>query len=287
MSRKALLTAAAALAIAGPPGGSSSAQNSYIVQTGDLKPVLPGALQGVGIDQRLNQSVPLNLVFKDESGRAVPLSTYFHDRPVLLALVYYQCPMLCTRILNGIVNSLNHVPFTPGRDFEVLSVSFDPKDTPELAAAKKETYLAHYGLHGTEAGWHFLTGDDSNIQALTRAVGFHYRYDAATGQFAHASAIMLLTPGGRLSRYFYGIEYAPKDVRLGLVEASHEKIGSAVDQILLFCYHYDPSTGKYGAVPMNIERVGGAVFLLLAGSGLFLLWRRDWRAGRLPWRHAR
>lgn len=286
MSSKALLIAAAALAVVARPGESSTAQNSYTVQTADLKPVLPGALQGVGIDQRLNQSVPLNLVFKDESGRAVPLSTYFHGRPVLLALVYYECPMLCTRILNGVVDSLNQVPFTPGRDFEVLSVSFDPRDTPALAAAKKKTYLAHYGHHGTEAGWHFLTGDDSNIQALTRAVGFHYRYDPATGQFAHASAIMLLTPGGRLSRYFYGVEYAPKDVRLGLVEASHEKIGSAVDQILLFCYHYDASTGKYGAVAMNTERVGGAAFLLLAGGGLFLLWRRDRRVGRQPWRHA-
>jgi protein SCO1/2 len=286
MSRKALLIAAAAVAVAVPPAESSPGQNSYTVQTADLKPALPGALQGVGIDQRLNQSVPLNLVFKDESARAAPLSTYFHDRPVLLALVYYQCPMLCTRILNGVVDSLNKVPFTPGRDFEVLSVSFDPKDTPELAAAKKKTYLAHYGHQGTQAGWHFLTGDASNIQALTRAVGFHYRYDPASGQFAHASAIMLLTPGGRLSRYFYGVEYAPKDVRLGLVEASHEKIGSAIDQILLFCYHYDASTGKYGAMAMNTERLGGAVFLLLAGSGLFVLLRRDRRASRQPWRHA-
>ena len=286
MPRKALLIATAAFAVAATPGESSPAQNSYTVQTADLKSVLPGALEGVGIDQRLNQSIPLNLVFKDESGRAVQLSKYFHDKPVLLALVYYQCPMLCTRILNGVVDNLNQVPFSPGRDFEVLSVSFDPRDTPELAAAKKKTYLAHYGHQGTEAGWHFLTGDDANIQALTKAVGFHYRYDPATGQFAHASAIMLLTPGGRLSRYFYGVEYAPKDVRLGLVEASHEKIGSAVDQILLFCYHYDPSTGKYGAMAMNTERVGGAGFLLLAGSGLFVLWRRDRRAGRRTWRNA-
>lgn len=286
MSSKALLIAATALIVAATPGESSPAQNSYTVQTADLKSVLPGALEGVGIDQRLNQSVPLNLVFKDESGRAVPLSTYFHDKPVLLALVYYQCPMLCTRILNGVVDSLNQVPFSPGRDFEVLSVSFDPKDTPDLADAKKKTYLAHYGRQGTAAGWHFLTGDDANIEALTKAVGFHYRYDPATGQFAHASAIMLLTPGGRLSRYFYGVEYAPKDVRLGLVEASHEKIGSAVDQILLFCYHYDPSTGKYGAMAMNTERVGGAGFLLLAGSGLVVLLRRDRRAGRRPWTNA-
>ena len=286
MASKALLIVAVALIVAAPPGESSPAQNSYTVQTADLKPVLPGALQGVGIDQRLNQSVPLNLVFKDESGRAAPLSTYFRGRPVLLALVYYECPMLCTRILNGVVDSLNHVPFTPGRDFEVLSVSFDPEDTPELAAAKKKTYLAHCRHQGTEAGWHFLTGEDSNIQALTRAVGFHYRYDPATRQFAHASAIMLLTPGGRLSRYFYGVEYAPKDVRLGLVEASHDRIGSAVDQILLFCYHYDASTGKYGAAAMNIERVGGAGFLLLAGSGLIVLWRRDRRASRQRRRNA-
>ena len=286
MSRKALLIAAAGFAAAVPQGISSPSQNSYTVQTTNLRSVLPGALQGVGIDQRLNQSVPLNLVFKDETGHRAPLSTYFHDRPVLLALVYFQCPMLCTRILNGVVDSLKEVPFTPGRDFEVVTVSFDPKDTPELAAAKKKTYLAHYGRQGTESGWHFLTGDDSNIRALTQAVGFHYRYDPATGQFAHASAIMLLTPAGRLSRYFYGVEYAPKDVRLGLVEASHEKIGSAVDQILLFCYHYDASTGKYGAVAMNTERMGAAAFLLLAAGGLFLLWRRDRKPAWLPWRHA-
>lgn len=259
---------------------------TYTAQTATLRPALPGALQGVGIDQRLNQSIPLDLVFKDESGRAVPLSTYFHGKPVLLALVYYRCPMLCTRILNGVVDSLNTISFTPGKDFEVLSVSFDPKDTPELAAAKKKTYLASYKRAGTQKGWHFLTGDAANIQALTEAVGFHYKYDPATQQFAHASGIMLLTPNGRLSRYFYGVEYKPRDVRLGLVEASNNKIGNAVDQVLLFCYHYDASTGKYGAVAMNAERIGGAAFLLLAGSCLFMLWRRDKRTNRQTLRRA-
>lgn len=266
--------------------GEAATTPTYTAQTSTLQPALPGALQGVGIDQRLNQSIPLNLVFKDELGRAVPLSTYFHGKPVLLALVYYRCPMLCTRILNGVVDSLNTISFTPGKDFEVLSVSFDPKDTPELAAAKKKTYLASYKRAGTQNGWHFLTGDSASIKALTEAVGFHYKYDPATQQFAHASGIMLLTPNGRLSRYFYGVEYKPRDVRLGLVEASNNKIGNAVDEVLLFCYHYDAATGKYGAVAMNAERIGGAAFLLLAGSCLLLLWRRERRTSRQMLRRA-
>lgn len=284
MLLKIILSASALAAFA--VAGEAATTPSYPVQTANLQTALPGALQGVGIDQRLNQPVPLNLVFKDESGRAVPLSTYFHGKPVLLALVYYQCPMLCTRILNGVVDSLNAISFTPGRDFEVLAVSFDPKDTPQLAAAKKKTYLASYKRAGTEDGWHFLTGDPASIKALTEAVGFHYKYDPATQQFAHASGIMLLTPNGRLSRYFYGVEYKPRDVRLGLVEASNNKIGNAVDEVLLFCYHYDAATGKYGAIAMNAERIGGAAFLLLAGGGLFMLWKRDRRTSRQALRRA-
>lgn len=274
------------LLVAFAGAGGAATTPTYAVQTSNLQTTLPGALEGVGIDQRLNQPVPLNLVFKDDSGRAVPLSTYFHGKPVLLALVYYQCPMLCTRILNGVVDSLNAISFTPGQDFEVVTVSFDPKDTPELAAAKKKTYLASYKRSGTANGWHFLTGDPASIKALTEAVGFHYKYDPVTKQFAHASGIMLLTPNGRLSRYFYGVEYKPRDVRLGLVEASNNKIGNAVDEVLLFCYHYDAATGKYGAVAMNAERIGGAAFLLLAGSGLFMLWRRDRRTSREALRRA-
>ena len=188
--------------------------------------------------------------------------------------------MLCTQILNGVESSLKAVSLNPGQDFEVVSVSFDPKDTPELAAAKKQMYLRRYGRPNTANGWHFLTGDEANIKALTDAVGFHYKYDPATDQFAHASGIMILTPDGRVSRYFYGVEYAPRDMRLGLVEASQNKIGNPVDQILLFCYHYDPATGKYGAVAMNLLRAAGAGFVLICGAFLLIVLRRELRAGQ-------
>jgi protein SCO1 len=262
----------------GQPGQPAPAQPSYTMQDANLKAALPGALAGVGIDQLLDAQVPLNLVFKDEAGRDLPLSTYFQSKkPVILVLVYYECPMLCTQILNGVESSLKAVSFNPGRDFEVVSVSFDPTDTPELAASKKQMLLKRYGRTGTANGWHLLTGDEKNIKALTDAVGFHYKYDAKTKQFAHASGIMILTPEGRISRYFYGVEYAPRDIRLGLVEASRNQIGSPVDQILLFCYHYDPSTGKYGALVMNMVRFAGAGFVLVAGAFLFLMVRREKR----------
>uniref|UniRef100_Q02BR0 Electron transport protein SCO1/SenC n=1 Tax=Solibacter usitatus (strain Ellin6076) TaxID=234267 RepID=Q02BR0_SOLUE len=274
-----LFMAGAALAqpgqLLGPP------QPTRTMQDSNLKPALPGALLGVGIDQKLDQQVPLNLTFKDEAGRAVPLSTYFQSgKPVILALVYYRCPMLCTQILNGVAGSLKAISLDPGKDFEVVAVSFDPKDTPETAASKKQMYLRRYARPNTANGWHLLTGDEANIKALTDAVGYHYKYDPATDQFAHASGIMVLTPEGRLSRYFYGVEYQPRDVRLGLVEASQNKIGSPVDQILLFCYHYDPVTGKYGAVVMNLVRFAGATFTLVCGVFLFIFLRRDVRSDR-------
>jgi len=248
------------------------------MQDSSLKPALPAALEGVGIDQRLDQQLPLDLTFRDEAGRSVPLSTFFRSKkPVILALVYYRCPMLCTQILNGLESSLKAVSFNPGQDFEILAVSFDPKDTPELAASKKQMYLRRYGRPNTANGWHFLTGDEANIKALTDAAGFHFKYDPKTDQFAHASGIMIVTPDGRLSRYFYGVEYAPRDVRLGLVEASQNKIGNPVDQILLFCYHYDPATGKYGAMVMNIVRVTAAAFVLIGGTFLLIVFRRDLR----------
>jgi len=276
-----LIPAIAALSASAQPGQPAPAQPSYSMQDSHLRPALPAALQGVGIDQKLNQQVPLNVVFRDEAGREVPLSTFFQGkRPVVLALVYYRCPMLCTQILTGLESSLKAVTFSPGQDFEVVSVSFDPKDTPELAAAKKQTYLRRYGRANTANGWHFLTGDEANIKTLTDAVGFHYRYDPSTQQFAHASGIMILTGDGRLSRYFYGVEYAPRDLRLGLVEASQDKIGSPVDQILLFCYHYDPATGKYGAVAMNMVRFAGGAFVLICGTFLVIVFRRDFRADK-------
>jgi protein SCO1/2 len=272
----AVLLAAPLLAVA-QPGQPAPMQPSLSMQDTNLKPALPAALKGVGIDQKLNTQIPLDLQFRDEFGRSVPLSTYFHPgKPVLLALVYYRCPMLCTQILNGMESSLKAVSFTPGQDFEVVSVSFDPKDTPDIAASKKQMYLRRYGRPDTANGWHFLTGDEANIKALTDAAGFHYKYDPKTDQFAHASAIMIVTPEGKLSKYFYGVEYAPRDVRLGLVEASRSEIGSPVDRILLFCYHYDPTTGKYGAVAINMMRLAGGAFVLICGTFLLVAFRRDW-----------
>lgn len=275
-----LATTLPAQQLLGPPRQSA-------MQDTNLKPALPGALQGVGIDQKLDERIPLDLMFTDEFGKQVPLSTYFRPaKPVLLALVYYRCPMLCTQILTGVASSLKAVSLDPGKDFEVVSISFDPKDTPETAASKKQLYMRRYGRPGTANGWHLLTGGEASIKALTDAVGYHYKYDPSTDQFAHASGIMIVTPDGRLSRYFYGVEYAPRDVRLGLVEASQNKIGNPVDQILLFCYHYDPATGKYGAVVMNLVRFAGAAFVLIGGLFLAVVLRRDFRADRRSLRRA-
>jgi protein SCO1/2 len=237
---------------------------------------LPPDLREVRIEQRLNNQVPLDLQFRDEAGRTVQLKEYFGAKPVVLALVYYECPMLCNQVLNGLLGSLKMQSLEIGKDYNVVTVSFDPRETAELAAKKKATYLQRLQRPGAEQGWHFLTGDQDSIKQLADAVGFHYKYDEATKQFAHASAIMVLTPQGRLSHYFYGIEYAPKDLRLALVESSAGKIGSPVDQLLLYCYHYDPTTGKYGAVIMNIMRLGGVVTLLGIGALLLFLKRPQW-----------
>ncbi len=282
MERNFLITfAGAALAAFAQPGQPAPVQPTISMQDSHLRPALPGALQGVGIDQRLDQQMPLGLTFRDEFGRDVQLSSFFHGKPVILALVYYRCPMLCTQILNGLESSLKAVSFMPGRDFEVVAVSFDPKDTPELAASKKQLYLRRYGRPGSANGWHFLTGDETNIHALTEAVGYHVKYDPSTDQLAHASGIMIATPEGRLSRYFYGVEYAPRDLRLGLVEASASKIGSPVDQILLFCYHYDPATGKYGTLAVGMVRYAGGAFVLICGGFLVFVFVRESRAKHL------
>jgi len=275
-----------ALGAAAQPGQPAPMQPSYSMQSSNLKPALPGELQGVGIDQKLNQQVPLNVELRDEFGRTVPLSTYFHGKPVLLAPVYYRCPMLCTQILNGLVSGLKAVSLKPGEDFEVVSVSFDPKDTYELAASKKQGYLKRFARADAANGFHFLTGDPANIKILMDAIGFHYKYDPATDQFAHASGIMVLTPEGRLSRYFYGVEYAPLDLRLGLVEASQNKIGSLADEALLFCYHYDPTTGKYGTFAIGLLRGAGAGFFLLGAGWMLIAWRRDARSDRATLKRA-
>lgn len=237
----------------------------------------PNLLQDVGIDQKLNGQLPLDLTFRDETGRPVQLREYFGKKAVLLSLVYYECPMLCTMILNGLVTSLRAVPLTVGNQFEVVTVSIDPREKPELAAGKKEIYLRRYDRAGAAKGWHFLTGEEANIRQLAKAAGFRYAWDPLTKQYAHGSAVMIATPQGRLSRYFYGIEYSARDIRLGLVEASANKIGSLADQVLLFCYHYDPATGKYGLVIMNLVRAAGLATVLALGCFMFVMFRRDLR----------
>jgi len=234
---------------------------------------LPPLLQGIGIDQRLNEQVPPDLQFRDETGKTVRLGDYFVKKPVILSLVYFDCPMLCTTAENGLLHSLQEVKFTVGHEFDVLTVSFDPHDTVELAAAKKAVYVGLYGRKGAESGWHFLTGDEAAIQELTRAVGFRYRYDPQSKQFVHATGIMLLTPQGRIARYFYGIYYPSRDLRLGLVEASASKIGSPVDEVLLFCCRYDPATGKYGVIIARILQIAGLMTVLSIAGLVFALSR--------------
>jgi protein SCO1/2 len=242
---------------------------------------LPPVLRQVGFDQRLNAQVPLDLPFHDEADQSVQLGDYFGSKPVILVLAYFRCPMLCTQVLNGLVQALLDLSFDIGKEFNVVTVSFDPRETPAMAAAKKKTYVERYGRPGAEAGWHFLTGTEAAIQRLTEAVGFHYTYDAKNDQFAHASGILILTPKGRISRYFYDIRYKPRDVRLGLVEASANQIGSPVDQILLYCFHYDPAEGQYGPIIMNFVRLGGVLTLMAIGTFLFIMWRQERRKAGL------
>ena len=238
---------------------------------------LPGPLAEVGYDQRLGESVPLDLEFTDETGHVVALGDFFGERPVILALVYYECPMLCTMVLNGLTTSLRAIDFDPGSEFEVVVVSFDSREGALAAAKTRETWLERYGRPGTEDGWHFLTGDEASIRRLTDSVGFRFVYVEEDDQFAHAAGILALTPQGRLARYYYCIEYSARDIRLGLIEAADEKIGTMVDQVLLYCFHYDPNTGTYSAAAMNLVRLGALVTLLALGIFLLLNWRRDRR----------
>jgi protein SCO1/2 len=238
---------------------------------------LPQLLRDVGIDQKLNEQIPLDLQFRDETGRPMALREYFSGKPVILTLVYYECPMLCTQVLNGVLRSMQGISMDAGRQFRVVTVSINPREKPPLAASKKRIYTGLYGRAGADEGWHFLTGDEPAIEKLAKAVGFRYAYDPKSGQYAHASAIMVLTPDGRLSRYFYGIQYPSRDLRLGLVEASAGKIGTPVDQILLFCYHYDPATGKYGVAILNIVRAGAILTVLLLAVFLIPQFRRERR----------
>jgi protein SCO1 len=269
----------------GQPGPSSPLYGAR-PEAGRVVSGLPPALRNVAIEQKLNQQLPLELVFRDESGQPVKLGQYFGQKPVVLALVYYDCPMLCTQVLNGMVTSFRVLPFQIGKEFDVVTVSFDPRESPALAAAKKKTYTGYLPQAmqaNANSGWHFLTGDEASIKQLTDAVGFRYYYDDATKQFAHASAIMLATPQGKLSRYYYGIDYSARDLRLGLIESAQNKIGSPVDQLLLYCYHYDPATGKYGAVVMNMIRLGGIATIIAIIVMLLFLRRRG--PARLKLKH--
>jgi len=248
--------------------------------------VQPADLKKIAFDQKLKAQIPLDLPFRDEAGHTVTLDQYFHHgRPVVLSLVYYDCPMLCTLVLNGLAGAMKGMSLNPGTDYDLVTVSFDPRETPALAAAKKKTYIQRYGHPDAASAWHFLTGDEPAIERLTQAVGFHYVYDPRTKIYAHATGIMIATADGRLSKYLYGIDYAPRALRLALVDASGGRIGNPVDQILLYCYHYDPSTGKYGLVVLNVIRLGGGVTVVVLGSFVTVMLareRRRRRAGTRP-----
>jgi protein SCO1/2 len=238
------------------------------------------AFSEVGIDQKLNEQVPLDLTFRDEENREVTLGSFFHNRPVILSLVYYKCPMLCTQVLNGMVETFKTIEFRAGSEFEVVTVSIDPSESYDLAAEKKASYIEKYGREGVDGGWHFLVGGQEAISRLAEAVGFRYVYDERTGQFAHASGIMVATPEGKLARYLYGIEYGAKDLTFSLMEASQERIGSPVDKLLLLCYHYDPMTGKYGVVVANLLRGGGVLTVILVASYVVVNVRRERRKAK-------
>lgn len=241
----------------------------------------PPQLRGVGFDQHLGEQVPLDAEFVDESGKSVRLGDYFHGKPVILVMAYYRCPMLCTLVLNGLVQGMIDMSFNAGKEFEVITVSFDPHETPDLAAAKKQTYLSRYRRPGAADGWHFLTGKETSIRRLAQSIGFRYVYDPATDQFAHAAGLVILTPEGKIARYFYDISFPARDLRLGLVEASAHKIGSRVDEVLLFCFHYDPATGKYGVAVMNFVRLGGLMTFVALVTFIGLQFRRERKRGRL------
>ena len=239
---------------------------------------MPPILDKVGIEQKLNGQLPLDAQFKDENGDIVELGNYFNNgKPVILALVYYECPMLCNEVLNGLTGSLKGISFDAGKDFDVLAISFDPRenDKPDLAKNKKASYLARYGHEGAGNGWHFLTGTQPEIDKVTNAVGYNYKFDEATNQFAHAGGIIVLTPEGKISRYFYGIDYAPKDLKFGIMDSAQSKIGNPAEQLYLYCFHYDPATGKYGLVILKVLRLMGVATILGLGVLLFIFWRRN------------
>ena len=239
---------------------------------------LPPALKEVGIEQRLGEQLPLDTDVKDENGKVVKLGEYFKSgRPVIVAFVYYECPMLCNQVLNGLTGSLKGMSFDAGKEFDVVAISFDARefDKTGLAANKKASYMERYGRPGTQQGWHFLTATQPSLDAMTQAAGFRYRWDEKSNQFAHAAAIIVTTPEGKLAKYFYGIDYSPKDVKFALMESSEDKVGNAAEKLLLYCYHYDPSTGKYGLAILRVLRLGGILTLIGLGAMGFVFWRRN------------
>jgi protein SCO1/2 len=261
-------------------GASAASAQAVPSGTGPAAGNMPAVLENVGFQPRLNAHLPLELAFRDEAGRDVQLRDYFREKPVLLALVYYGCPMLCNQTEQGVVGALRMLSFNPGRDYEVVFVSFDPRESPDMAAQKKESAMTHFRRPETASGWHFLTGSKESIDALTKGANFRYSFDQKSNLFAHASGIMLLTPDGRISRYFYGVEYPARDIRLGLVDASAGKIGTPIDRALLFCYQYDPTSARYSAAILKIIRLGGVLTMLALVAGILIFRRRDIAAAR-------
>jgi len=268
-SKRILIAAFSALLVTLPAFGQGMTK-------GIMSPpanVRPPGLLNVGIEQHLDEQIPADLNFRDETGKPVRLGDYFGKKPLILNLVYYNCPMLCNEVLAGLESAMRVMKFDVGKEYDVLTVSFDPRETPEMATKKKAEFLKRYGRAGASDGWHFLTGPQESIDALTKAAGFQYQYDPKTGQFAHATAIALLTPEGKIAQYYYGVEYAPKDLRLGLIQASQNKIGTLADQVLLYCYHYDPNTGKYGAVISRVLQLSALATILGLGTLMVVLIR--------------
>ena len=252
----------------------------YRRDVGTPASTIPAPLREIGFDQKIDETLPLDVELRDEQGRQVRLGEYFGRRPVVLAFVYYDCPMLCTQVLSSMTSTFGVLALDPGKDFEIVVVSFDPRETPALAAEKKALYLDRFGRPGTEHGWHFLTGDEASVKRLTGAAGFRYAWDQQTGQFAHPTGVIVTTPDGRPARYLFGLEYGPRDLRFALVEASEGRVGTAVDSLLLYCYHYDPMTGRYGLVVMRALRVAGAATVLLLGAFIAVMVRRERRGAR-------
>jgi protein SCO1/2 len=258
-------------------GGPATA--GYRQEPGTVSSQVPQALREIGFDQNIDRRVPLDTTFRDESGAAVRLGDYFRKKPVVLVFAYFDCPMLCTQVINGLSSALGVMSLNPGADFEIVTVSFNPHDTPASATAKKAVYLERYKRPGAAGSWHFLTGDQPQIERLTRAAGFRYVWDAETQQYAHPSGVIVLTPDGRLSKYLFGVEYGARDLRLAIVEASEGKVGTPVDALLLYCYHYDPMTGRYGLVIMRAVRIAGAATVLALGAFIVVMVRREREPG--------